>query len=287
MKLIINADDFGMSKGVNLAIKDLAAKGKLSSTTVMVNMPYWKEVGDLLQFNRFGIGLHFNIVKGNPISAPESITSLIDEKGCFYPRKILIHRFRNGKVNTREITVEFESQFKLLQAAIGERLSHIDTHHGIHNLHWVCHAIMRANLNLRNLVVRSDLSGYIKERKHSLHIVSPILRNISVCGFQNVLKEIYYKWVALKYQRSFIQLDGTIKHPSGDTLTILDYFRRFGVPNSRKQFFEIACHPAISLEELDGETMLQSRVKEYNMLNNHLHLNELTLGTFQEARDVS
>lgn len=44
MKLIINADDFGMTKSVNKAVAELAQLGTLTSTTVMVNMPYWRQI---------------------------------------------------------------------------------------------------------------------------------------------------------------------------------------------------------------------------------------------------
>lgn len=43
MKLIINADDFGLSKGINKGIIEAYQAGLISSTTIMINMPYAEE----------------------------------------------------------------------------------------------------------------------------------------------------------------------------------------------------------------------------------------------------
>ncbi len=61
MKLIINADDFGLSPGVNEAILELGKLGTVTSTTVMTNMPYYKDIVKLLSLKNIGIGLHCNL----------------------------------------------------------------------------------------------------------------------------------------------------------------------------------------------------------------------------------
>jgi len=85
MKLIINADDFGLTRGVNRAVFDLAGRGSLSSTTVLVNQPYASEAVELLKLPNFSVGLHCNLTEGAPISKPESIPFLVDANGAFFP----------------------------------------------------------------------------------------------------------------------------------------------------------------------------------------------------------
>ena len=67
-KVIINSDDFGITKGVNQSIVELIDAGILTSTTVMSNMPYYAEIEKLR--DRIGIGIHFNLTP--PISLPET-----------------------------------------------------------------------------------------------------------------------------------------------------------------------------------------------------------------------
>lgn len=283
MKLVFNADDFGMSRGVNNAIINLAINRKISATTVMVNMPFWRQVVDLLKLEYFDIGLHFNIVKGRPVSSIEDVNSIVDSEGNFYPRNILIQRFKAGLVDTDDITTEFENQFNLLLSMIGERMTHIDSHHGLHNLHWVCASILKAKVSFSRLIIRSDLSFYIKPENGRYRLAQPNIGMIVFFGWKSIAKEIYYHWVAKCYQRRFQQLKGNMKMFSGSTLTILDFLETNGIPSHSTGFLEIACHPALSLEDLEGETMLQSRIDEYNMLYNHSRFNEFTIGKFREA----
>ena len=56
MKIIINADDFGMTKSVNEAIIELLSIGSISSTSVMVNMEYASEAKQLLDIDNI-VGL--------------------------------------------------------------------------------------------------------------------------------------------------------------------------------------------------------------------------------------
>ena len=80
MKLIINADDFGMAKSINNAVFELSALGSISSTSVMVNMPYAAEVTTL---KNIGVGLHVNLTQGKAILDKSEINSLVDENGDF------------------------------------------------------------------------------------------------------------------------------------------------------------------------------------------------------------
>lgn len=128
MKLIINADDFGFSKSINDGIIDAYKEGLISSTTIMINMPYacdaiskWKE-NSLL-----GIGLHINLTQGSPIS--NDVKSLVDENNVFY---------KHRKIENQEITVTYEDAYKEIKAQIEKVLSfnvkidHLDYHHNIH-----------------------------------------------------------------------------------------------------------------------------------------------------------
>lgn len=66
---LVNADDFGMSLGVNEAIFDLILTGTINSCSIMCNMPYTQDainkIRILLNRNiKFNINLHFNITEG-------------------------------------------------------------------------------------------------------------------------------------------------------------------------------------------------------------------------------
>ena len=85
MKLIINADDFGLSESINDGIIKGINEGCITDTTLMVNTPYTKDAIDkALKNNISCIGLHINFSKGKPII---SNTNLTDENGYFLSRE--------------------------------------------------------------------------------------------------------------------------------------------------------------------------------------------------------
>jgi len=70
-KLIVNADDFGRSPGINRGILDAHLNGIVTSTTVMINYPDAAPGLEqaLLKAPDLGIGLHLNLTSGRPVSA--------------------------------------------------------------------------------------------------------------------------------------------------------------------------------------------------------------------------
>lgn len=70
-QVIINADDFGLSPAVNRGIIEAYRAGGITSTSMMVNMP---GLADAVHAARslpgLGVGLHFNLTYGRPLSDP-------------------------------------------------------------------------------------------------------------------------------------------------------------------------------------------------------------------------
>ena len=92
-KLIVTADDYGMSKGVNAAIDAGIACGLITSTNVMTNMEYYQDAVKLRN-TKASVGLHWTISAGKPVLSPEEIPSLVDEKGNFYAYPVFRSRYR-------------------------------------------------------------------------------------------------------------------------------------------------------------------------------------------------
>lgn len=69
-KLIINADDFGFSKDVNLATSSAFKLGLITSTSLMANMDGFDDALDILEKNGlYGkVVIHFNLSEGKPLS---------------------------------------------------------------------------------------------------------------------------------------------------------------------------------------------------------------------------
>ena len=85
MKLILNADDFGLSASVNKGIIDCFNEGLISSTTMMMNTPYTDEAIKLAkEHNIKNIGIHLNLTYGKSVLPANEVPSLVDENGVFH-----------------------------------------------------------------------------------------------------------------------------------------------------------------------------------------------------------
>jgi hopanoid biosynthesis associated protein HpnK len=145
-RLIVNADDFGLTRGVNRAIVELHQAGVLTSATLMAKAGATDEAIALAQANpRLGVGCHVVLVDGEPVLPPDKVPSLVDFKtGCF-PHKLttFLRRLFMGRIRAAEIEAEAAAQIASLQAR-GVRLTHIDTHKHSHMFPPVLRPVLRA-----------------------------------------------------------------------------------------------------------------------------------------------
>jgi chitin disaccharide deacetylase len=133
-RLIINADDFGLTSGVNRAIVSLNQRATLTSATLMAIAKATSEAVTIaLQTPTLGVGCHIVLVDGEPVLSPRKIPTLVDpDTGRFratlgnFVRDLLL-----GRIHANEIRAEAKAQIALLQAH-GIRPTHVDTHKHTH-----------------------------------------------------------------------------------------------------------------------------------------------------------
>jgi predicted glycoside hydrolase/deacetylase ChbG (UPF0249 family) len=133
-RLILNADDFGLTSGVNRAIVELHRAGALTSATLMARAPAAEEAIRLaLSTPSLGVGCHIVFADGEPVLPPSNLPTLVDPRtGRFQPTPgAFLRRLFTGSIRPGEIQSEAAAQIDLLQAR-GLRLTHIDTHKHLH-----------------------------------------------------------------------------------------------------------------------------------------------------------
>jgi predicted glycoside hydrolase/deacetylase ChbG (UPF0249 family) len=145
-RLIVNADDFGLTSGINRAIVELHRDGLLTSATLMAKAAATEEAGELALANpTLQVGCHVVLVDGEPVLSPRDVPHLVVD-GTFtsslggFLRKT--HTLPSRKLPS-EIEAEATAQIKSLQAR-GLRISHIDTHKHTHMFPVVLRPLLRA-----------------------------------------------------------------------------------------------------------------------------------------------
>jgi chitin disaccharide deacetylase len=131
--LILNADDFGLTLGVNEGIIRAHREGILTSTTLMANAHAFDDAVARARDNpSLGIGVHLVLIGGRPVARPEEVTSLVDEKGGL-PRSLLsfVARVTSGLIRQEHIEKELRAQIDRVRAA-GIEPGHVDSHKHTH-----------------------------------------------------------------------------------------------------------------------------------------------------------
>lgn len=128
--LIVNADDFGYSKGVNLGIIEAFQNGVVRSTTIMPGADGFDHAIELAEENPgLAVGVHLTLTAGKCVGGPYK--TITDENGNFLRLNELTERL--DEVDLSEVCAEYEAQImKVLDANIVP--DHFDSHHHTHTM---------------------------------------------------------------------------------------------------------------------------------------------------------
>src|SRR5262245_37768519 len=157
--LIVNADDFGRSPGINAAVIRAHREGILTSASLMVTGGACAEAVELAHQNpSLGVGLHLTLVCGRASLPPSDVPGLVDADGNFGENAPAAgFRFYFMRSLRPQIEREIEGQFERFHAT-GLPLDHVNGHLNFH-LHPVVFAILTTNAGrwgLRHLRLTRD-----------------------------------------------------------------------------------------------------------------------------------
>ena len=132
-RLIVNADDFGMSEAVNEAIVRAHREGVLTSASLMVTGEAAAQAVRLAKENPgLAVGIHLVAVMGRSVLPPPEIPTLVDRERNFSnnPTAAGLKYFFSPQ-SRREIRREIAAQFARFHET-GLKLSHVDGHLHLH-----------------------------------------------------------------------------------------------------------------------------------------------------------
>ena len=141
-RLVINADDFGLSSGTNTAVIRAWQEGVLTSASLMVTGAACEEAIALAKDNPgLQVGLHLTLVQGRAILGHRGFPALTDHEGNFPNDPVMAGmRMFFLKPLHRQIKAEIEGQIEKFLAT-GLPLTHLDGHLNIH-LHPTVFAVL-------------------------------------------------------------------------------------------------------------------------------------------------
>lgn len=128
MKLIINGDDLGYTLANTYGIIEAYKNGILRSTTALTNSKYIREAAEAVKdYKGLGVGVHLTLTLGKPLTENKTLTA---EDGNFYPGPVNV--WKNGP-DYDEIYNEWKAQIERYIEVFGQRPTHLDSHHSVHD----------------------------------------------------------------------------------------------------------------------------------------------------------
>ena len=260
-RLIVNADDFGLTSGVNRAIVELHDARVLTSATMMARAAATKEAIEMARTrSSLGTGCHVVLVDGTPVLDPGQLPTLVDPKTGGFPATpgAFLKRLLTMRIRAREVEAEASAQIAFLQNC-GLRLTHVDTHKHVHMFPGVLRPVLRAAHNAGISAVRNPF-----EALWSVNATpeAPELRRAQVVLLRR-LEPTFRRIVA---EEGFTTTDGAVGVLATGSLNIASL--KTILSAMPEGTFELVSHPGYRDADLDDANtrLLESREIERNSL---------------------
>jgi predicted glycoside hydrolase/deacetylase ChbG (UPF0249 family) len=280
-RLIINADDFGLTAGVNRAIAEAHERGIVTSTTLMANARAFEEAAGLARSlvtrdAHLSIGCHVVLLDGEPLLQAKQVASLLQpHSDNGHPRfrdnlnEFAIASFRH-KLAPAEIEAEAAAQIERIQAA-GVQPSHFDSHKHAHMFPAVLRPLLRAAKACRVQAVRNPFGQVWPLPMSSILRTRRLWKRFAQL---NVLRNFANTFRREVESHGLRTTDGSL----GVLVTgVLDLPLFTAIADSMPEgTWEFVCHPGYNDAELDQVQTRLRRSREQ----------ELQLLTSPEAREI-
>lgn len=236
--LLVTADDFGIGPETSRGILDLAERGAVRSTVLLVNSPHARESVRL--WRRRGcpveLGWHPCLTLDRPVLPAERVPSLVDGTGRFLGLGAFLCRLVLGRLSESEIESELSAQYEHFLDLVGHLPLNVNAHHHVHIFGPVRRALVRVldgqspiPFVRRVVESRGTLSGVPGGR----------LKRVLLSRFGRMALD------------AFAQNDELIGITDPDRVGDPDFFLRW-LAKSRGTAVELTCHPGHFDTALDG-----------------------------------
>jgi hopanoid biosynthesis associated protein HpnK len=267
-RLIVNADDFGLTSGVNRGIVEAHTRGFVTSTTLMASGPKFQEAVGLASCSpQLSVGCHILLVDAVPVLEVRQISSLVSTNSGnpkFHDSLVKFASLAMARhLNEDEIEREITAQIRKLQYA-GVQVSHLDSHKHTHMFPVVFRAMLRAAKNCGIRAIRNPfeplLFASVQNWKRSFQL--GILRSFRA-SFRKALDE-----------SGVITPNGCVGIVVTGGLT-LQTFRQL-IENLPEGTWEFVTHPGYNDAELNN---IKTRLR-------YSRENELSILTSPKAKEL-
>jgi chitin disaccharide deacetylase len=174
IRLIVNADDFGISEPINNGIVEAHRTGIVTATSLMaVGRAFDQAIAWCRAVPTLDVGVHLTLVAEKPLLHKR--TSLSGDDG-YFPANIglLLKRLLEGRIRLADIKAEWAAQIQRILDR-GIRITHLDSHQHVHALPGVARLTLDLAHHYRIPFVRIAYEDILPDRPLNLHALSRVM----------------------------------------------------------------------------------------------------------------
>jgi predicted glycoside hydrolase/deacetylase ChbG (UPF0249 family) len=275
--LVVVADDFGIGPETSRGILELARKGVVTGSVLIVNSPYaaeaveaWRKCGTPME-----IGWHPCLTLDAPIARSEAVPSLVGRDGRLRPLGAFLKRLHLGLVRRDHIDAELEAQYQRYVELVGEPPRMVNTHQHVALFPPVGAALM-------SVLRRHGITPYVRRVREPWSL----LRSIPGGRMKRAVLNALGRRQARQLERAdFPGNEWLIGLTDPPALADLLFFARW-LDRAPGRVVELTCHPGYWDETLigrDGDLangLVQRRVDELRLLQQSTFLEAVRRNRF-------
>lgn len=199
MQVLLHADDFGLSSGINQTILDAADNGVLESLSIIPNgYAFAEAVNEWKKRPHLRLAVHLNLFEGVPISQPDKVPLLVNEKGAFKHSffslwmRYALSSTRGRTMLKEQVATEYAAQLQKVRRATGLTNLFVDSHIHFHMIPFVFDVLCS---------LRSEYSiSSIRLSRERFFLSVQSLRDVRNYLGSNLIKHLLLKILARRNQ---------------------------------------------------------------------------------------
>ena len=270
LQKIFNADDFGISKGVNAAIVKAHREGILNSASLMINQKYAAEAIKLAkEMPELEMGLHVNLTNEYPAATAQEIPLLVDGQGKLkngFVNLLLLSFFKPRQLR-QQVEIEMRAQIAKYLTT-GLPLQHLDSHRHVHMIPQIFKAMRKLQKEFevpRIRVINENIFNTLKYNHNKSWLFDGALIKYVLlrflCWWNGYKNDVYFYTLMYTCKITKEQFIG-VKIPQG--YKAVEIMIHPGMPEIDKQYPEDVWDENIlsPYRTVELETLLDKKVPE-------------------------
>lgn len=279
LKLVINADDLGMSEIVNQEILKMIKLGAISSSSILANGVAFDKVKDIVENSpKISFGVHLNLDEFESLTHSVVLEEygIINKDGFFLKGAIfkIVHFDKKLEVAIKE---ELFSQIKKV-SDLGIHISHIDSHHHIHTIVGLFDIIQEVSKSFN--IHKCRLSYYPSFRIIYLQKKNQSKNRLANSVMSSTSKRKSYFNKTISFTKGYLKHKYFCFKVKSNFRTTNDFFSykiffdylKLIYGKNNNVIIELMCHPGHKLYNHESELVLQKALKskiEYELISYH------------------